>query len=117
MLTALSVFRPDTCFPEVIMFQSVIRILALLAGALTFATASVRGSVSLGPADQSASEPTTARTTDQSFSLEPVLAKNTVLREDVPYGENDMQRLDVYSPKGARRGPVVVFVHGGVWTK
>src|SRR5262245_54874399 len=47
----------------------------------------------------------------------PVLAKNTVSRLDVAYGKDKLQRLDVYSPKGAKGAPVVVFVHGGEWTK
>src|SRR5262249_45132433 len=50
-------------------------------------------------------------------SQEAVLAKNTVARLDVPYGKDDKQRLDVYSPKGVKDAPVVVFVHGGEWTR
>jgi acetyl esterase/lipase len=44
-----------------------------------------------------------------------VVAKNTALRADVAYGKDEKQRLDVYSPKGAKGAPVVVFVHGGEW--
>lgn len=50
-------------------------------------------------------------------SQEAVLAKNTELRADVPYGKDAKQRLDVYSPKGIKGAPVVVFVHGGEWTR
>jgi acetyl esterase/lipase len=32
---------------------------------------------------------------------------------DVPYGDDDVQRLDVYTPRGASDGGVLVFVHGG----
>jgi arylformamidase len=53
----------------------------------------------------------------QPPSQEAVLAKNTVVRTDVPYGKDDKQRLDVYSPKGVKEAPVVVFVHGGEWTR
>jgi acetyl esterase/lipase len=36
--------------------------------------------------------------------------------EDVAYGGDARQRLDVYRPRGARSGaPVVVFLHGGRW--
>ena len=53
----------------------------------------------------------------QTPSQEAVLATNTVLRADVPYGKDAKQRLDVYSPKGVKEAPVVVFVHGGEWTR
>jgi acetyl esterase/lipase len=46
-----------------------------------------------------------------------VLGPNTVARRDVPFGKDEKQRLDVYSPKGAKGCPVVVFVHRGEWTK
>lgn len=46
-----------------------------------------------------------------------VLAKNTTVRTDVPYGKDAKQRLDVYAPKGVKGAPVVVFVHGGEWTR
>jgi acetyl esterase/lipase len=47
----------------------------------------------------------------------PVPAKNTVLRADVPYGRDEKQKLDIYAPKGAQHAPVVLFVHGGEWTR
>jgi acetyl esterase/lipase len=46
-----------------------------------------------------------------------VLAKSTVVRADQAYGPDDKQRLDVYTPQGAKGAPVVMFVHGGEWTK
>ena len=46
-----------------------------------------------------------------------VLAENTVFRGNVAYGSDDKQRLDVYSPRGAVGVPVVVFIHGGEWTR
>src|SRR5262245_37000382 len=46
-----------------------------------------------------------------------VLAKNTAARLDVAYGKDEKQKLDVYSPKGAKGAPVVVFIHGGEWTR
>jgi acetyl esterase/lipase len=52
----------------------------------------------------------------------PVMLVNTFinrnafnLKSDVNYGPVDRQRLDVYSPKGATRAPVLIFVHGGGW--
>src|ERR1700733_11009633 len=39
------------------------------------------------------------------------------VKRDIPYGgpAHTLQALDVYSPKGAKNLPVVVFVHGGGW--
>jgi acetyl esterase/lipase len=52
----------------------------------------------------------------------PVMLVNTFinrnafnLKSDINYGPADRQRLDVYSPKGATRAPVLIFVHGGSW--
>ncbi len=50
-------------------------------------------------------------------SQEAVLAKNTVLKRDVSYGDDAKQRLDVYAPKDAKNAPIVVFVHGGEWAR
>ena len=50
-------------------------------------------------------------------SQKAVLAEATVLKRDVAYGEDEKQRLDIYSPKGSKEAPVVIFVHGGEWTK
>ncbi len=47
----------------------------------------------------------------------PVVADHSSVRTDVPYGPDAKQRLDVYTPRGARDAPVVVWVHGGEWTK
>ncbi len=46
-----------------------------------------------------------------------VLATNSVLEANVSYGDDQAQRLDVYAPHGANEAPVVVFVHGGEWTR
>jgi acetyl esterase/lipase len=52
----------------------------------------------------------------------PVMLVNTLinrnafdLKSDVAYGPGERQRLDVYSPKGATKAPVLIFVHGGGW--
>lgn len=36
--------------------------------------------------------------------------------QDVPYGPEVRQRLDVYAPDRAAHGPVIVFWHGGSWS-
>jgi len=40
----------------------------------------------------------------------------TVVR-DVAYGADPRQRLDVFVPDGAQRCPVLIFVHGGAFTR
>src|SRR5262245_18895750 len=54
---------------------------------------------------------------DPRPSQEAVLGKDTVVKKDLTYGKDDKQKLDVYSPKGAKGLPVVAYVHGGEWTK
>jgi acetyl esterase/lipase len=39
------------------------------------------------------------------------------LVQDVPYGEDDKQRMDVYLPPQAAGAPVLLMVHGGGWKK
>ena len=36
---------------------------------------------------------------------------------DIPYGESAAQALDVYVPAGAAFAPIVVFFHGGRWSR
>src|SRR5262245_61972950 len=75
------------------------------------------GVASLTPAtDPPPANPPTKAPSDTP-SLEAVLGKDTVAKKDVAYGKDDKQKLDVYSPKDAKGLPVVVYVHGGEWTK
>ncbi len=46
-----------------------------------------------------------------------VLAKHSRVIADRAYGPDAKQRLDVYAPDGAKGAPVLIFVHGGEWTK
>lgn len=46
-----------------------------------------------------------------------VLAKNTVAKLNQAYGKDEKQALDIYAPGDAKNAPVVIFVHGGEWTK
>lgn len=55
--------------------------------------------------------------TEERPSQEAVLGKNTLSRLGISFGSDDKQKLDVYSPKGIKGAPVVVFIHGGEWTK
>lgn len=38
------------------------------------------------------------------------------LTEDVPYGQDPRQRMDIYQPVAASNAPVVVFFYGGRWS-
>jgi acetyl esterase/lipase len=72
--------------------------------------------LSLGSSASNADAADPAKTPERPPQT-PVLAKNTIRRGDVAYGDDDKQRLDVYAPRGARNAPMVVFTHGGEWTR
>jgi arylformamidase len=73
----------------------------------------------VGAALASAALPSSAQDAkkDERPSQEAVVAKDTVVRKDIAYGPDPKQRLDVYAPRAVKGAPVVVFVHGGEWTK
>ena len=52
-------------------------------------------------------------------SQAPIIAANTIIRRDVAYvaGGAEKQKMDLYLPAGAANAPVVIYVHGGEWTK
>lgn len=60
-----------------------------------------------------------ATTTSTRPAQTRVLAANTVLQADVPYGGPDatLNVLDVYAPKDAKNAPILFFVHGGEWSR
>lgn len=41
----------------------------------------------------------------------------TTLSRDLPYGEDPRHRLDIFTPAGAQSRPVLVFMHGGAFTR
>lgn len=43
--------------------------------------------------------------------------EGVAVHRDLPYGTHARQVLDVYQPPGARKAPVVVFVHGGAFVR
>jgi acetyl esterase/lipase len=87
----------------------------LAAVATIFVAAGAQGPVSPGAAEP---PPAGARAKQpERPSQQAVLAKTTVLAADVAYGDDRKQRLDVYWPKGAKAAPVVIFVHGGEWSR
>ncbi len=47
------------------------------------------------------------------------LAPNTVTTRDISYAPDggELQTLDIYAPRGARALPVLVYIHGGGWSR
>jgi acetyl esterase/lipase len=47
------------------------------------------------------------------------MARNTVAHLDVAYADrnSELNKLDIYAPKGAKGAPIVLFVHGGEWSR
>jgi arylformamidase len=37
------------------------------------------------------------------------------VERDIPYGDQERQTLDIYSPPGAKNRPVIFWIHGGGW--
>jgi arylformamidase len=70
-------------------------------------------------ADLTAAEPAKKKETAEKDrpSEKPVLSEKTVVRADLPYGKDKLQRLDVYAPRDAKDAPIVVFFHRGEWSK
>jgi arylformamidase len=42
-------------------------------------------------------------------------AAGAEVKRDIAYGEDPLQRFDVYLPPNAKRAPVIFMVHGGAW--
>ena len=42
----------------------------------------------------------------------PVFSGSKIL-QDIPYGEDDTNKMDVYLPSHAKNAPVIFMVHGG----
>lgn len=75
-----------------------------------------------GGSGQIAPAPASQATTGEAASRPaqtPVLADNTVEHKDVAYGGPDktLNVLDIYAPAKADKAPVLLFIHGGEWTK
>jgi acetyl esterase/lipase len=72
------------------------------------------------PSAQGKAGANASATTKEARPLQtPMLADNTILHKDVAYGGPDaaMNVLDIYAPAHASKAPVLIFVHGGEWTK
>jgi arylformamidase len=77
--------------------------------------------ICIGPAladAPAADSPKKTKTAEKDRPSEkPVLSAKTVLRANVSYGKDKLQRLDVYAPRNAKDAPIVVFFHRGEWSK
>ncbi len=55
---------------------------------------------------------------ERASASSPDTANTDLLRQrDVPYGEHPAQQLDVYAAQNVKHAPVMVYIHGGGWTK
>lgn len=68
---------------------------------------------------QAADPATRPSTRPARVSQEPILAPNTVVHADVRYGDADekLNVLDIYAPREAKNAPVLLFIHGGEWSR
>jgi acetyl esterase/lipase len=86
---------------------------AIMAGMMTM--------VGVGLVDaQSTTRPaTTQPSATTKPDMTPIVSIRSRVRNDVPYvaGGTPQQVLDLYSFNGAKNAPVVIFIHGGEWTK
>jgi acetyl esterase/lipase len=58
----------------------------------------------------SGTTPASPRSSDET-----PLPEGTIVRKDIRFGQDALQKLDVYSPKSASKLPVIIMVHGGAW--
>src|SRR5262249_53427933 len=67
---------------------------------------------------QTAKPPAASRPSSRP-DMTAIVAKGSRVHRDVAYVEHAaaQQKLDIYAPPGGRQMPVVMFVHGGEWTK
>jgi len=87
----------------------------ILAGAVGLARAQAPGAQTPNAQAPDAQPPRQEKADRPSQAA--VLAANSVLEAGIAFGEDELQRLDVYAPRGATNAPIVVFVHGGEWTR
>jgi len=71
------------------------------------------------PASQPATSAPAKKEATTKPDQTPRTAADCVIQKDVAYvpQATEQQKLDIYAPQGAKGAPVVIFVHGGEWTK
>jgi acetyl esterase/lipase len=79
------------------------------------ATAAISAAAAPRPAAAQTATPSAPAATRPAQT--PVLAANTLLKRDISYGKADLQKLDLYAPKSVKNAPVLLFVHGGEWSR
>lgn len=62
---------------------------------------------------------TATKTAERRPPRVPIVAVGSTIAWNVPYvaGGTEQQTLDIYTPAGAQRAPVVVYAHRGEWAK
>jgi acetyl esterase/lipase len=77
----------------------------------------VLSAVALAAGLAPAQQPPAQKAKEPRPDMSPVLGPDTVAKTGIPFGKDEKQQLDVYRPKTGSGLPVVVYVHGGEWTK
>src|SRR5215467_4420167 len=71
----------------------------------------VSGIAALGP---TLDRPMIAKTNELMKGLAPFTPPASVtIASDVAYGDDPLQKIDIYTPAKARNLPIAVFIHGG----
>ena len=73
-------------------------------------------SPAVSPAEKKSQQETPRKASKPWPVTKPVLSEKTVVRADVAYGKDPLQRLDVYR-RGCEDAPIVIFFHRGEWSK
>jgi len=51
----------------------------------------------------------------QQESVKTAPAIEIIEKRDIPYGPHTLNKLDIFTPKGAKNAPIILMVHGGAW--
>ena len=96
-------------------YRHLLETIACIGVAAAIVGGGIVAAADMPPASHARQRGTAAKVPQPSETA--VLSPKTVVRADVPYGKDEKQRLDVYSPRGAKDAPIVIFFHRGEWSK
>jgi len=88
--------------------------MVLLTGSLLASEPCIADAVTLPHVESSAVSSTGSGVTTNYFVSDSPIPGIRIIR-NVPYGHDDLQRMDIYLPQQAAGAPVLFMVHGGAW--
>lgn len=91
----------------------VLRWVTVLISVLVFGVIAAQA----GPLSDRLSERRAAGDRQQAFVDAPALGSDIRVLKDVPYGDHERQRFDVYRTIASKDAPVIFMVHGGGWRR